>query len=103
MIRYEGEFVDGKKEGKGKYYCHNGDFYDGEYKKDKGKEKVFSFLKEEINMKENLKIIISKVKANIYIKMEINMKEIFIKISFMEKVLFISKMEINMKEIGKMT
>ena len=62
---FEGNLVNNKKEGKGKYYYQNGDIYDGVtdinlkviLKTEKKKEKEFFFIKTEINMNVNIKMI----------------------------------------------
>ena len=61
--RYEGEMVDGKREGYGKFYFITGDF-----------------------MKENLKIIVKKDMENMYIVIKMYMKENIKMAKFMEKV-----------------
>ena len=40
---YDGEYIDGKREGKGKFICENGDYYVGEFKDNEfnGKGKLF--------------------------------------------------------------
>lgn len=52
---YKGEFVNGKKNGKGHFLLANGTFYDGDFKEDKLEGYVFIFIKRVFSHGQKLK------------------------------------------------
>ena len=70
-IRYDGDFINDKYEGNGKYNYINGEYYIGKWKNDKKMVKVYTIIKMVIYvMKETLLMIILKEMENIIMKME---------------------------------
>ena len=85
-LKYDGYFRNAKYDGKGIYYHSNGNKYDGEFHDNLMDGLAFCIIKMEIDMKENSNMIKKMEKVKNFSKMVIYMRVILKMINLTEKV-----------------